>query len=438
MTNFVDKVRIFAKGGQGGDGCLSFRREKYVEFGGPDGGDGGRGGDVYLVADRNLGTLLDFTRRPHLEALSGENGKGANKTGRGADDLIVSVPIGTMVYKRDQLLADLVEEGQRVLVAKGGRGGRGNLSFKSQRNTAPRIAEKGEPGEQAVVDLELKLIADVGLTGLPNAGKSTLLARLSRARPKIADYPFTTLAPHLGVVEHKRSSFIMADIPGLIEGAHRGKGLGDAFLRHIERTRLLVHLVDPLGYGGKSAEDGVRVIEAELKSFSARLAKKPRVLVVNKMDLPEGPVVLRRLRGRYRTRPVFGISCASGQGVSELADRLAEELARLPREGEGAARPAGPEKLLVSPGFEIRRRQGGFEVSGAYVERIVRMADLSLPESVARLQLALRKVGVDRALRKAGIQNGDVVRVAGHEFEWSDAPFAPPPRIPRTRRTRIQ
>lgn len=348
------------------------------------------------------------------------------------------MPIGTVVYKNDRLLADLSSPGDRVLVAKGGRGGRGNLSFKTQRSTAPRIAEKGQPGEVAELELELKLIADVGLAGFPNAGKSTLLSRMTHARPKIAEYPFTTLAPHLGVVEHKGSSFIMADIPGLIEGAHAGKGLGDEFLRHVERTRLLVHLIDPLGFGERDAHDGIKVIEEELKAFSSRLAAKPKVLVVNKLDLPEGPDVLAKVKSRYRARAVFGISCATGRGIPALADYLLTELQRIPRAVTVEEPPAEAQRHEVRPGYEIIRERGGWRVRGPYVERIASMMDMGLPESVARFQLAIKKIGVDKSLKKGGIQEGDAVRIASIEFEWTDAPFEPPPRLPRTRRVRIR
>ena len=388
------------------------------------------------MADPNLGTLLDFSRRPHLIAQDGHNGKGANRTGEGAADLVVSVPLGTVVYKNDRLLADMAHKGDRVVVAKGGRGGRGNLSFKTRQITAPRIAEKGAPGELAELELELKLIADVGLAGLPNAGKSTLLSRMSEARPKIAEYPFTTLAPHLGVVEHKGSSFIMADIPGLIEGAHAGKGLGDEFLRHVERTRLIVHIVDPLGFGGQDALTGIRVIEGELKKFSARLARKPRILVINKLDLPEGPVVLEAARKRYRSRKIFGISCATGQGIPALADHLLTALQSLPRELTPAL-PSERELVHVKPGFEVTRSGGTFRVHGPYVERIAQMTDLSLPEALARFQLALKKIGVDRALKRSGVREGDMVRIAGIELEWTDEPFVAPPWLPRTGRTRL-
>ncbi len=422
----------------GGDGCLSFRREKFIEFGGPDGGDGGKGGDIWFFADRNIGTLLDLARRPKLLALDGHKGMGGNKTGWSAEDLVVPVPIGTVIYKNDRLLADLSKEGDRVLVAKGGRGGRGNLSFKSQRITTPRIAEKGQPGESAELELELKLIADVGLAGFPNAGKSTLLSRMSHARPKIADYPFTTLVPHLGVVEHKKSSFIMADIPGLIEGAHTGKGLGDDFLRHVERTRLLVHMIDPLGFMGTGAVDGIRVIEGELKSFSSRLATKPRLMVVNKLDLPEGAKVLEAVKRRYRARKVFGISCATGQGIPELADFLLTELQRLPKDAGFKMPPSEMLHHEVLPGYKVTKEQGVWHVRGPYVERVANMTDMRLPEAIARFQLAIKKIGVDKSLKKAGAREGDDVRIGSVEFVWTDAPFEAPPRLPRTRRIRLE
>ncbi|MBI4349050.1 MAG: Obg family GTPase CgtA, partial [Elusimicrobia bacterium] len=267
---------------------------------------------------------------------------------------------------------------------------------------------------------------------------STLLSRMSHAKPKVADYPFTTLVPHLGVVEHKRASFIMADIPGLIEGAHTGKGLGDDFLRHVERTRLLVHLIDPLGFMHTKALDGIRVIEHELKSFSGRLAAKPRVMVVNKLDLPEGTAVLEAVKRRYPARKVFGISCATGQGIPELADFLVTELQRLPKDAGFVMPPSEEHHHEVQPGYKVTREQGVWRVRGPYVERIASMTDLRLPEAVARFQLAIKKIGVDKTLKKAGAKEGDDVRIGSFDFVWTDAPFEPPPRLPRTRRIRLE
>ncbi|MEE8425388.1 MAG: GTPase ObgE [Elusimicrobiota bacterium] len=425
---FIDKVRIYVQAGQGGRGCLSFLREKYREFGGPNGGNGGGGGGVILRASANVGTLLDFSYRPHLKAVDGGAGKGRNQTGADAEDLVVEVPSGTLVYKDGRLLADLAVSGDRVLAAAGGRGGRGNLSFKSQRVKAPRNYEKGEPGEEAELNLELKLIADIGLAGFPNAGKSTLLARVSNARPKVAAYPFTTLAPHLGLVKHKQKSFILADIPGLIEGAHSGKGLGHDFLRHVERTRVLIHIVDPMGFKKSGAVDGVRRIDEELKGYSKILFKKPRLLAVNKMDLPEGAEAFKKIRARYRRRRVFGISAATGEGVAELLDAALSELARHPKEVVTFEPEPGPRSVKVAAGFRVERLGGGrFRVHGRYVERVAIMSDLRLVESVYRLQTTMRKVGVERALKSAGVREGDSVFIGPLELEWEDIPLARPP-----------
>ncbi|MDD5656270.1 MAG: GTPase ObgE [Elusimicrobia bacterium] len=433
--DFIDKVRIFVTGGDGGDGCLSFHREKFIEFGGPDGGDGGRGGDIWLEASPRLTTLLELARNPHIRGARGSHGKGKAKTGEAGGDAVVFVPAGTMVFKDGALLADLAQPGQRVLAAAGGRGGRGNLSFKSRRLTAPRLRERGEPGQDATLTLELKLLADVGLVGLPNAGKSSLLARVSNARPRIADYPFTTLVPNLGVVAHKAASFVAADIPGLIEGAHAGKGLGVDFLRHIERTRVLVHVVDPSGYGGQDAWAGLKQIAAELKAFSPALAAKPRLIAVNKMDLPGAREACARLRARSRGR-CFAISAATGLGVPALLDRVIEELSRRSPRIAGASGPA-PARVKLDAGFRLRVLGGGrFELEGRFVRRAAAMLDASLPEAVERFQSALKRIGVDRALKRAGIREGDLVRCGEFEFEWSDASRRLP-RLRRDRRTRI-
>jgi GTP-binding protein len=424
--NFVDKVRVLAHAGRGGNGCLSFLREKFRPFGGPDGGDGGAGGDILFVADANYRTLIDFGLHPRLRAEDGGNGKGTLKAGKDGRDLVLPVPTGTVVFRGGRLLADMASSGQKVCVARGGRGGRGNAAFKTHRNTAPRICEKGEPGEEAELDLELKLIADVGLVGFPNSGKSTLLARVSNARPKIADYPFTTLSPNLGLVRHKEENFVLADIPGLIEGAHEGRGLGDEFLRHIERTRVLVHLIDPAGFGGVEPLAGIRVIEGELKGYGRKLAAKPRFLAVNKMDLPGAAEVLRRVRKRYPKRKVFGLSAATGEGVPSLLDAALRALSRLPPDipkqaepGNGALSKA--DSLKLERGFEIRRLEAGiFGLSGGMIERLAAMSDFSLPESLRRFQNILRRVGVEKALKRAGVREGDTVRIGKIEFDWSD------------------
>ena len=435
---FIDKVRLFITAGNGGNGCLSFHREKFIEFGGPDGGDGGRGGSVYLEASPRLTTLLELARRPHIRGNDGCAGKGKGKTGESAAETVVSVPAGTMVYRDGLLLADLLEPGQRVLVADGGRGGRGNLSFKSRRVITPRLCERGEPGEAVEITTELKLLADVGLVGFPNAGKSSFLARISNARPKVAAYPFTTLTPNLGVVEYKSTSFVAADIPGLIEGAHSGKGLGTEFLRHIERTRVLVHLIDPEGFGGRGPVPGIKDIEHELKSFSPKLAAKPRLLAVNKLDLPGGPEVLRQVKARYPRR-TFGISAATGEGIAALLDRVIRELSRLPPGPATAPNAqAGSRALRMDVGFRARPLGGGrFELTGRFVLRAAAMLEATLPEAVERFQSALKRIGVDKALKRLGIHEGDMVRCGDFEFEWTDAARRPLPRLQGDRRTRI-
>jgi GTP-binding protein len=327
---FVDKTDIFVKAGRGGDGCVSFLREKFRPKGGPDGGDGGRGGSVVLRATAKVATLLDISRRTHYRAESGHQGQGKNMTGRSAADLVLEVPIGTIVREREsgRIVADLTREGEEIVLARGGRGGRGNASFKSATNQTPREFTPGTPGEEGWYTLELKLIADVGLVGLPNAGKSTLLSRISHARPKIADYPFTTLTPIPGIVSlGEYRSCVVADIPGLLEGAHRGVGLGVEFLRHIERTRALVHVVDCAPLGGPAPLDAYRQVRAELEAYGAGLAEKPEVVAANKMDLPEAAANLEVLRRELGDREIVPISAATGAGIPALLGAVARMLA---------------------------------------------------------------------------------------------------------------
>ena len=337
---FVDEAKIWVKAGDGGRGCVSFRREKYVPRGGPDGGDGGKGGDVVMVADPHLKTLLDFKYRQHYRAKNGGHGRGKRQHGRNGEDLIVKVPVGTVVRDEQtgELIADLLEPGQRVVVARGGRGGRGNARFATPTRQAPRFAEGGTPGEERWLRLELKLLADVGLVGYPNVGKSTFLRRISAARPKVAPYPFTTLAPHLGVVSYgEGKEFVVADIPGLIEGAHKGAGLGTRFLRHIERTLLLLHLLDLSGHRGGplTLYDGVR---RELASFNPLLAEKPEIVVLNKIDLPETRARVDETREAFEARglPFFAISAQTGEGVKELIQEVGRRLEAL-KSHEGTA-----------------------------------------------------------------------------------------------------
>lgn len=420
-NNFLDRVKIYVKAGKGGDGCLSFRREKFIEFGGPNGGNGGRGGDVYLQAEPNLTTLQELAYNPHIEAGNGAKGGTYNKTGEDAEDKIILVPLGTVVRQEGNIIADLTSPGQRALVARGGRGGRGNQSFKTRNNTAPRIAENGQPGEEATLILELKVLADVGLVGFPNAGKSTFLSAVSAARPKVADYPFTTLNPNLGICTHKGKSFIVADIPGIIEGASEGKGLGHQFLKHIERTRVLVHMIDPQGFENMDALKSVKVIEGELKNFSGDLYKKPRILAVNKADLPEAETVFDKIKKKYSKHSVFLISAAAGKGINKVLDEVVKILAKnpiLPPKELKAA--AGPVVHALEPMFRINRLdEDRVEISGKKIEEFISMTNFSQPEAVSRLRGIFKKIGLEKALLKEGVRDGSVIVACGREFEWN-------------------
>ncbi|HEY3111381.1 MAG TPA: GTPase ObgE [Chloroflexota bacterium] len=420
-----DSAKVWVKAGDGGGGVVSFRREKFVPQGGPDGGDGGRGGSVYLRADKGASTLLPFTRRRHVKAQPGAKGEGGNRHGKKGQDVYIAVPPGTLVYDdaTGDLLADLNEPGAELMVARGGRGGLGNSHFATSTNQAPRIAQKGEPGEERWIRLELKLIADVGIVGFPNAGKSTLLAAASRAAPKIADYPFTTLEPNLGVVDlgyGPDEQLVLADVPGLIEGAHMGVGLGHSFLRHVERTRVLIHLLDGTGDDPIQAFDA---INAELELFDPALRRKPQVVAVNKVDLPEVRARLPDLERALEEHgiAVMPISAATGESVRPLMQRaltlLNEERRRAPEtpapvEQVPVLRPAALERWEVAP------EPGGYRVTGRRVERAVAMTDLENPEAVEFLQRILERMGVTAALERAGVKPGDTVRFGKHELEW--------------------
>lgn len=419
-NNFLDRVKIYVKAGKGGDGCLSFRREKFIEFGGPNGGNGGRGGDVYLQAEPNLTTLQELAYNPHIEAGNGAKGGTYNKTGEDAEDKIILVPLGTVVRQDGNIIADLTLPGQKALVARGGRGGRGNQSFKTRNNTAPRIAENGQPGEEVTLILELKVLADVGLVGFPNAGKSTFLSAVSAARPKVADYPFTTLNPNLGICTHKGKSFIVADIPGIIEGASEGKGLGHQFLKHIERTRVLVHMIDPQGFEDMDAIKSVKVIEGELKNFGKELAKKPRILVVNKSDLPNAQEVFEKIKKKYSKNPVFLISAAAGTGINKVLDEVIKFLAKNPIAVAKEIKTNGPIIHAVEPMFRITRLdEERVQISGKKIEEFISMTNFSQPEAVQRLRGIFKKVGLEKALLKEGVSDGSVIVACGREFEWN-------------------
>ena len=326
---FIDKAKIFITAGRGGDGCISFRREKFVPLGGPDGGNGGKGGDIYIQADIKKSTLLDLSYRPKFFAENGNRGESANKYGKYGKDLVIKVPLGTLIYKNKELFSDLKEEGQKVLVAKGGRGGRGNSAFKTQKHTVPKIAEKGEPGEEAEIELELRLIADVGLVGFPNAGKSTFLSVISSARPKIANYPFTTLEPNLGVVSLNDKQIVFADIPGIIEGASSGKGLGFEFLRHIKRTKVLLYMIDISGLDGNNPYEVYKILNKELKQYSKFLSKKHTVIALNKIDVCDARQNIKNFKKNVKNKKIFSISNMTKVGIDKLLSEIAK-LVELP------------------------------------------------------------------------------------------------------------
>ena len=429
--SFLDRVKIYVTAGKGGDGCLSFRREKFIEFGGPNGGCGGRGGDVILRAEPNLTTLLELAYHPHIDAPNGEKGGSYNKTGRAGENRYVYVPCGTIVRTLEgEFLVDMTKPGQEFVVAKGGAGGRGNQSFKTQQNTAPHIAENGLPGEEVTLILELKVLADLGLVGFPNAGKSTFLSRISAARPRIADYAFTTLNPNLGITLHQGVSFATADIPGIIEGASEGKGLGFQFLKHIERTRVLLHLVDPEGFDDLSAEESVKVIEKELKTFNKKLFDKPRIIAVNKADLPSAEKAFKAISKKFKKHKVMLISAATGEGVKEVLDEVVKILSSTPVE-QIAVEEEKPVVHKVEPIFIISRDENDvIHITGKKVEEFIAMTNFTQPEAVTRLKGIFKKIGLEKALLKQGVQDGDLLVVGGKEFEWNgdfdeEAPLAP-------------
>jgi GTP-binding protein len=418
---FFDKARIHVNAGNGGNGIVAFRREKFMPMGGPAGGSGGRGGHVYLVVDTDLNTLHTFHKQVHFLAGRGGHGGGSDKTGAFGADLYIPVPLGTLVRdgQTGEILADMVAADQQTLIVRGGRGGRGNSAFKSSRNNAPRVAENGEVGEARWLELEMKIVADVGIVGVPNAGKSTLLSVISAARPKIADYPFTTVEPSLGVAEVNHRQIVVTDIPGLLEGAHEGVGLGLEFLRHVERSRILIHLLngaspDPLG--------DYTAINQELQLFNPGLANKPQLVVLNKMDLPEAQAAWPQVEQTIAAagRPVMSISAVTGANVEMLLYRLQEMLDALPVE----AVVVQDELVEITPAenesaFVINKLEPDlWEVQGIAIERIAQMTNWNYYEAAMRFQRILKAMGVAEALQSAGVAEGDRVQIAGVELVW--------------------
>ncbi|EIS7061860.1 GTPase ObgE [Listeria monocytogenes] len=428
---FVDQVKIYVKAGNGGDGMVAFRREKFVPNGGPAGGDGGKGADVVFIVDEGLRTLVDFRFKRIFKAEHGEHGMSKSMHGRGAEDLVVKVPQGTIVKDIDtgEIIADLVAHGQRAVIAKAGRGGRGNKRFATPANPAPELSENGEPGQERNVQLELKVLADVGLVGFPSVGKSTLLSVVSAARPKIAAYHFTTIVPNLGMVDAGDGrSFVMADLPGLIEGASQGVGLGHQFLRHIERTRVIVHVIDMSGSEGRVPYEDYMAINNELEQYNLRLMERPQIIVANKMDMPDAEENLNEFKTKIAEDiPVFPISAVTKTGLRELLLAIADKLETTPEFPLNEILEQEDEDTVLykyvaeEPDFEISREPDGtFVLSGAKIERLFTMTNFERDASISRFARQLRAMGVDEALRKRGAKDGDIVRLLDYEFEFMD------------------
>ena len=448
---FIDKVRIHVKGGNGGAGCMSFRREAHVPKGGPDGGDGGHGGNVVVEADASLSSLIEYRFKHHFKAERGTHGKGSRMHGATGEDLVLKVPMGTVVHEYfeeskevGELIADLTHDGERVTVAEGGMGGRGNIHFVTSTRRAPAFAELGEPAQEGWIELEMKLMADAALVGMPSAGKSSLIAKMSAARPKIADYPFTTLVPNLGVARSGDYSFVVADIPGLIEGAHEGRGLGHEFLRHIERTALIVHVVDLTGdYEGRDPLEDYDIINRELALYADELAARPRIVVANKIDVPGAEEVADRLAERVREDSIaaaggdefapspvdpklYRISALTGEGVDGLKAAIATKVHELREELRALSEADVQYEHVWEHKREERDKQfkvvplggGVFRVEGPQVERMVVQTDWENEEAIAFLQHRLKRLGVEKALEKAGAVDGDEIRIVGRAFEF--------------------
>ncbi len=421
---FIDEVSVEVHAGDGGDGCCAFKREKFMPMGGPFGGNGGRGSSIIFKVDLGLRTLLDLKYNRIIKGKKGENGQGKNQNGKGSDDVIIKVPQGTVITDLDSglIVADLKGENDEVVVAKGGRGGRGNTAFKTQSNPAPNFSENGEPGEVKYLKVELKMLADVGLVGLPSVGKSTLISMVSKSKPKIAAYHFTTLSPNLGVCKDKNGrSFVMADLPGLIEGASQGEGLGDRFLRHIERTRVIAHIIDMGASEGRNPYEDYEIINKELASFSEKLLKKPQIIIANKMDLPDAKENLKEFKKKVKL-PVYEISAMENKGLDEVLVALAdliETVEDTPLYEEDQMEGHVLYKFQKEEPYTITREDNGtWVISGKELEKLFRMANFQTTEGLERFTRRLRKMGVDNKLEELGAEEGDLVRILDFEFEF--------------------
>lgn len=421
---FIDETKIKVIAGRGGDGCLAFRREKYIPMGGPYGGNGGRGANIKFVVDTGLHTLIDLRYMKTIKGEKGENGKGKNQNGANASDVVVKVPQGTVItdLDTDLIIADLKGKNDEVIVAYGGRGGRGNTAFKTQSNPAPNFAENGEPGEERELKVELKLMADVGLVGMPSVGKSTIISCVSKARPKIGAYHFTTLVPNLGVCQSRNGkSFVLADLPGLIEGASQGEGLGDRFLRHVERTKIIAHVIDISSFEGRDPYEDYIKINKELEDFNKNLLKKPQIIIANKMDGANSQENLKEFKKKVKGVKIFEVSAITNTGLQDVIDYLAEELDKLPNEPlfeDEAFESHVLYKFKKEEPYTITKEGDVWVIRGAEVERVFKMTKFNTDESIQRFAKRIRRMGVDDKLLEMGAKEGDIVRILDFDFEF--------------------
>lgn len=422
---FIDEIVITVQGGKGGDGVTSFHREKYVEMGGPDGGNGGKGGNIIFKAEKGLKTLIDLRYKKNIKANDGGNGKGSNMTGASAEDLIIKVPIGTTIKDEETnlILADLVNDQEECVVAKGGKGGKGNAAYLSNKNKAPKTSEYGEPGEKRIIKCELKLLADVGLVGFPSVGKSSLISVVSASKPKIADYHFTTLTPNLGVVKVDDFSFVMADLPGLIEGSSKGIGLGDRFLKHAIRTKIICHIIDMSASEGRNPIEDYRIIREEIKNYNEILYKKKEIVVANKMDLPISKENLKKFKEAYKDLEVFEISAVTHQGIDKLLYRIKDLLLKLEKEElyqEEEFENYVLYKFKKEKPYKITKENDTWIISGSELEKLLKMTKFNSDESIMRFAKKLKYMGIDDELKAKGAKEGDTVKILNIEFEFED------------------
>jgi len=421
---FVDEAILELQAGRGGNGCMAFRREKYVEMGGPFGGNGGNGADIIFKVDEGLNTLIDLRYKKLYKADNGEHGQGKGMHGKNAKDLVIKVPIGTVITNMDTnlVIADLIEKDDEVVIAHGGRGGRGNMAFATHSNPAPAYCENGEPGEVIKVKVELKLLADVGLVGLPSVGKSTIISKISAAKPKIAAYHFTTLKPNLGVVRASNNrSFVVADLPGLIEGASLGEGLGDKFLKHIERTRVIAHVIDISGIEGRDPYQDYLTINKELEAFNKKIMDKPQIVIANKMDMPESDNNLEEFKSKVDV-PIYPVSALDGKGLDKVIEALAEKLDTIKKQPLFDTKEESHVvyKYEEEKPFKVFREKDGFRVKGDKIEKLLRMTWFASDETYRRFSNQLKKMGIEDELRRLGAKNGDMIYILDYEFEYRE------------------